>query len=102
MFRRSRKPGSASAEVSASNRSETATEPSSEPTQYQAKLRDWRRAAQQVTLAWNAWLAAEGAELSVCYRAWVRAFAEEEQAAAELERIADLAGSGECVIPTAC
>jgi phenolic acid decarboxylase len=68
-------------------------EPAPNAAQYQTKLRDWRRSAEGVTHAWNAWLAAERPELSVCYQAWVLALAEEERAAAELERIADTRGS---------
>ena len=35
---------------------------------------------------WNAWLAAEGRDRGVSYRAFVAALADEERAAAEVER----------------
>lgn len=61
----------------------------------ETRLQDWRRSAQQVTRAWNAWIAAEGRERSSGetddgrerYRAFVSALAEEERAAAEIERM---------------
>ena len=56
----------------------------------------WRRSAQRVTRAWNAWLAAERRDRSVRYRAFVAALAEEERAAAELERMVDLAAAEAC------
>jgi hypothetical protein len=46
----------------------------------------WRSAAQKATRAWNEWLAADGQERSELYHCYVCALAEEEQAAAELER----------------
>jgi hypothetical protein len=45
--------------------------------------RAWRCAAQKATRAWNEWLAADGHERYLCY---VSALAEEEQAAAAIER----------------
>ena len=50
-------------------------------------VEDWRRSAQKVTRAWNAWLAAEARERSIRYRAYVAALADEELAAARLEQI---------------
>ena len=48
--------------------------------------RAWRCAAQKATRAWNEWLAADGHERPELYRCYVRALAEEEQAAVEIER----------------
>ena len=42
------------------------------------QLQDWRRSAQRVTRAWNAWLAAESRDRAVRYRAFVAALADEE------------------------
>jgi hypothetical protein len=101
VFRRGKKPESVPVEVSVSEPAASVPDASGEPAQnaahYQTKLQDWRRSAEGVTGAWNAWLAAERHELSVCYQAWVLALAEEERAAVELERIAD---TGDSVTPT--
>jgi hypothetical protein len=48
---------------------------------------EWQRAAQRVRRAWNAWLAADGQQRRVWYGAFVQALAEEERAAAEVERL---------------
>jgi len=48
---------------------------------------EWQRAAQRVRRAWNAWLAADGHQRRVWYGAFVQALAEEERAAAEVERL---------------
>jgi hypothetical protein len=64
------------------------------------QLQDWRRSAQRVTRAWNAWLAAESGDRSIRYRVFVAALADEEKAAAEVERIVDLADVGQCVATT--
>lgn len=61
------------------------------------QLMQWRRSAQRVTRAWNAWLAAERRDRSVRYRAFVAALAEEERAAAEVERMIDLAVAEACL-----
>lgn len=55
------------------------------------RLMEWRRAAQGVTRAWNAWLAAEPRDRGVRYRVFVAALAGEESAAAELKRMIDFA-----------
>jgi hypothetical protein len=55
-----------------------------------APLQDWRRSAQRVTRAWNAWLAAASRDADVRYRAFVAALADEERAAAEVERVIEL------------
>ena len=47
----------------------------------------WRRSAQQVTRAWNEWLAADGRQRPAIYRRYLTALAEEERAAAEIERV---------------
>ena len=62
------------------------------------QLQDWRRSAQRVTRAWNGWLAAESRDRALRYRAFVAALADEERAAAEVERMLELAGAGQCVI----
>lgn len=59
---------------------------------------EWRRSAQRVTRAWNAWLAAESRDRGVRYRAFVAALADEERAAGEIERMIDLAEAGPDVI----
>ena len=55
---------------------------------------EWRRCAQKVTRAWNEWLAADRgvrAERWLCY---LSALAEEERAAAALERTVNIAATG--------
>jgi hypothetical protein len=47
----------------------------------------WRRCAQRVTRAWNEWLAADSRQRPARYRCYLSALAEEEQAAAEVERM---------------
>jgi hypothetical protein len=64
------------------------------------QLQDWRRSAQRVTRAWNAWLAADRRERAIRYHAFVAALADEERAAAEVERMVDPAGVGACVTTT--
>ena len=65
------------------------------------ELHDWRRSAQRVTRAWNAWLAAESGDRASRYRAYVAALADEERAAAEVERMVDLGDdAGACVTAT--
>ena len=61
------------------------------------QLLEWRRSAQRVTRAWNAWLAAESRDRGVRYRAFVAALADEERAAAEVERMVELPDARECV-----
>ena len=58
------------------------------------ELRSWRESAQRVTRAWNAWLAAEVPERGGRYRAYEEALAEEERAAAQVERTLQLATAG--------
>ena len=55
------------------------------------QLQEWRRSAQRVTRAWNAWLAADRGDRAIRYRVFVAALADEETAAAEVERMVDLA-----------
>jgi hypothetical protein len=45
----------------------------------------WRSAAGKVTRVWNEWLAADSHERGRLYRCYLRALAEEEEAAADLE-----------------
>ncbi len=58
------------------------------------QLIEWRRSAQRVTRAWNAWLAAESRDGGVRYHAFVAALTEEERAAADIERMIDFAEAG--------
>ena len=60
------------------------------------QLMEWRRSAQRVTRAWNAWLAAESRDRGVRYDALVAALADEERAAAEIERLLNVAAAGCC------
>ena len=62
------------------------------------QLMEWRRSAQRVTRAWNAWLAAERRDRGVRYRAFVAALADEERAAAEIECMIGLGEGGPDVI----
>jgi hypothetical protein len=64
------------------------------------RLEDWRRSAQRVRRAWNAWLAADGQDCAVRYGVFVAALADEETAAAEVERMVDLADAGQSVTTT--
>ena len=61
---------------------------------------DWLRSAQRVTRVGNAWLAAEGRDRGVRYGVFVAALADEERAAAEVERMLDLTDAGHCVATT--
>lgn len=58
------------------------------------QLQGWRRSAQRVTRAWNACLAADSRDRATRYRDFVAALADEERAAAEVERIVDHADGG--------
>jgi hypothetical protein len=72
-----------------------------ETTQQQTQqLHDWRRSAQRVTRAWNAWLAAENRDRAIRYRVLMAALADEETAAADVERMVDLADAGPCIATT--
>ena len=64
------------------------------------QLLTWREAARKVTRSWNAWLAAERHDRALCYRAFVAALAEEELAAAEVERMFALSQAGRRVTTT--
>jgi hypothetical protein len=64
------------------------------------QVQDWRRAAQRVTRAWIAWLAAESSDRAIRYRVLVAALADEERAAMEVERMVDLADAGKRVTTT--
>ncbi|HWJ50299.1 MAG TPA: hypothetical protein VNR42_04720 [Solirubrobacteraceae bacterium] len=68
--------------------------------QTQQQLQEWRRSAQRVTRAWNAWIAAETRDRAMRYRIFVAALADEERAAAEVKRMVELADAGRCVITT--
>jgi hypothetical protein len=49
------------------------------------QLLDWRRSAQKVTRAWNAWLAADARDRAARYTDYAAALAAEERAAARVE-----------------
>lgn len=55
-------------------------EPGAEPERHRL-LQTWRRSEQRVTRTWQAWLAATAEDQTDRYRAYLRALAEEEQAA---------------------
>ncbi len=63
-------------------------------------IEEWRRSAQRVTRAWNAWLAADRDDRDSCYRAVVVALAEEERAALEMERMTQQHEVANCVATT--
>ena len=72
-----------------------------DPTAQQTRqLQDWRRSAQRVTRAWNAWLAADRRDRGMRYGMFVAALADEERAATEIERTVDLTDVGHCVATT--
>ena len=63
----------------------------------------WRRSAQTVPRAWNEWLAAAGCQRAERYRRYISASAEEERAAAELDRAVTLGAEAQdatdCIAP---
>lgn len=64
------------------------SEPAADAPDHQAEqLHDWRRSAQKVTRAWNAWLAAEVRDRDARYGDYEAALAAEELAAARVERM---------------
>jgi hypothetical protein len=85
VFLRWGKRGSAGRSASVSDSSD---EPTCETLERQRKeLQNWRACAQRVTLAWEAWLAADRCDRGGdCYRTFVSALADEERAAAQVER----------------
>jgi hypothetical protein len=50
----------------------------------------WRLSSQKVTRTWNEWLAADGRERATSYARYISALTEEERAATEIERIANV------------
>ena len=88
MFFRSRRRQSARDNSRAADDSDTGIPETKRQTQ---QLVEWRRSAQRVTRAWNGWLAADGRDRAIRYRVFVAALADEERAAAEVERMVDLA-----------
>ena len=48
-------------------------------------LQCWRRSEQRVLRTWHAWQAAAARDKPECYRAYLRALADEERAAASVE-----------------
>jgi hypothetical protein len=65
---------------------------SGSPNRQAEQLLDWRRSAQKVTRAWNAWLAADARDRPARYTDYAAALAAEERAAARVER---MLGSGQ-------
>ncbi len=59
------------------------------------QLIEWRRSAQRVTRAWNAWLAAASRDHDARYRVFVAALADETRAAAKLERMIGVVDAGD-------
>jgi hypothetical protein len=57
------------------------------PNRQGEQLLDWRRSAQKVTRAWNAWLAADARDRAARYTDYAAALAAEERAAARVERM---------------
>jgi hypothetical protein len=95
VFFGSRRHGSARHKPPVADQSDAGTpEPALRQTQ---QLQDWRRSAQRVTRAWNAWLAAESRDRGVRYRAFVAALGDEERAATEVERMVELPDARECI-----
>jgi hypothetical protein len=64
------------------------------------QLAEWRRSAQRVARAWNAWLAADGPDRPIRYRVFEAALADEERAAGEVERMVYLGDAGARVTTT--
>jgi hypothetical protein len=54
--------------------------------QGRAEIETWRAATKRVSRAWNAWLAAEGRRRAQAYAAYLDALAQEELAAARMQR----------------
>ena len=94
MFLRSRRRGSARDDPRVADHNDAGTDETA-PRQTQL-LQEWRRSAQRVTRAWNAWLAAESRDRALRYRAFVAALGDEERAAAEVERMVELPDAREC------
>jgi hypothetical protein len=93
MFFRSRRHRSTRDVRSAADHSDLSTD---ESTVRQAQERqEWRLSAQRVTRAWNAWLAADDQDRPIRYRVFVAALADEERAAADVQRMVDLTDAGE-------
>jgi hypothetical protein len=88
VFFRSRRHESARGNPRVADRSDTRVDGTAPPQIRQ--LQEWRRSAQRVTRAWNAWLAAASRDADVRYRAVMAALADEERAAAEVERMIEL------------
>ena len=91
MFFRSRRHESARDNPHVCDRGDAGTDPTSPQNR---ELMEWRRSAQSVTRAWNAWLAADRRDRGVRYCAFVAALADEERAATEVKRMIELAQAG--------
>jgi hypothetical protein len=68
--------------------------PGVRPGRVRCQWDSWRRSAQKVTRAWSEWLATDGRQRPELFGCYVRALTEEEQAAAELERMLHLGARG--------
>jgi hypothetical protein len=97
VFSRSRRHRSTQGEPRAVDDSDAGTPTTIRHTQ---QLQEWRRSAQRVTRAWNAWLAADSHDRAIRYRVFVGALADEETAAAALERGTGLPEAGQDVTDT--
>jgi phosphoenolpyruvate synthase/pyruvate phosphate dikinase len=64
------------------------------------QLQHWRRSAQRVTRAWNAWRAAENRDRAIRYRVLMAALGDEEKSAADVQRMVDLANARPSVATT--
>lgn len=85
MFFDSKTPRSTPGQAPAPDPSEAAPDEAAELRAHQVE--EWRQSAQLVTRAWQDWLAANRAEQRARYTAFVAALANEERAAAEVERL---------------
>ena len=95
MFFRSRRHESARDSPRVTAHSDAGTDET--PLQQTQQLQEWRRSAQRVTRAWNAWLAAESRDRAIRYRVFMAALVDEERAAAEVERMVALPDARECI-----
>ena len=95
MFSRSRKDEPAKGNPRIADGNTEATEETA--AQHAQRLGEWRRSAQRVIRAWNAWLAAERRDRAVRYLAFIAALADEERAAMEIQRVIALRPAGLCV-----
>ncbi len=84
--RRKRKPADAAHGPGPDDQARGADGPGPDDQERQKLFERWRQSEQRVTSAWNAWQAGDRAESGDHYDALMDALAEEEEAAAEIER----------------